>query len=496
MRITKYFSVFLLSILFISSCSDESESDNSLEKDTKIESRQWTVDFTPFDPCVGPVSVYIEPCFVGTGYEAAIPEALDMVMDVSSVEFVLVSNPSADLVFQCINGGPACGQGGAWSPTNDGTIGYTHTAVHELLHTLGIKHNDSPGFNSVHVPGTPLGYEFGSVINSGPAENNSGLWCSPSCTLTENDILALDFLYPSCGDCADECPIIETNKIVDSDNCCQWRVEMQTNSQCNYFYDIRYPSYSTEGITIPNGLLAFETETVCCGGGSIIIMVYTLDANGVRQECETIELACCGPEPEPCHGCPAIATNKVDLGNGCCEWEVWLSNFSVCEFYYDINHPDPSSSSFGNVVPLGISDMVIVDPPPTFTTKSVCCKEGPVIINMYIIGPRGEKQYCEPIVLSCCKDDCQDREDCFEIGLKEGTDCMLQAFFEDCGFPSIGNAPLTWMTPSGSVPGGTTLKAYETGIYCLTVAFKEGCALTDCIYVEGCRDNGGASVGN
>jgi len=354
MKITKYVLALILSILFIASCSHDPIADEiSPQEDTKIESRQWTVDFRPFDPCSGPVSVYIEPCFIGTGYEPAIPASLDMVMDVSSVEFVIVNNPNADLVFQCNSGGGACGQGGAFLPSGNGTIGgpinlvinptgcpcdpadldlcfYIRTAAHELMHVLGVVHNEMPGFNYIHVPGTPYGYEPGSLMNSGGAVFSTGNWCTPTCTFTDNDIAALDYLYPSCGACEDECPTVVTTKTVNSNGNCKWNVEMETSSLCQYYYDIRYPASASSSIgnTIPDGLFSFDTDIIRCGVGPITITIYHLDANGNKVVCEIIELFCCDETLAPCGGCPVPEITKIVNSNGCCSWNLSISNSS------------------------------------------------------------------------------------------------------------------------------------------------------------------------
>jgi len=79
-------------------------------------------------------------------------------------------------------------------------------------------------------------------------------------------------------------------------------------------------------------------------------------------------------------------------------------------------------------------------------------------------------------------------EDCMEVGFREGFECQLRAFFTECTSFTNGNSSFTWNTPSGVVSGGIFVNATEDGVYCLTVTFKNGCILTDCIIVEGCQE--------
>lgn len=524
MNITKFISGLLLSILLITSCSEDPISDMPSQDSQELESRQWVRDdFVPFDPCAGAVTVYVPPCFTGTGYEEAIPASLDAIMAVSSVEFVIVNDPNADLEFICTQGG-RCGSGfGRW-PT-DGQIGeyirlainptvcnstingpdcdasdldlcfYMRTAIHEIMHTLGVVHNDDPGFNSLHVPGTPLGYESGSLMNTGAAVFLSGNWCNAVCTLTENDIAALSYLYPPCDVCVAECPTVDATKIESTDGCCQWTIDLQAYSQCEYYYDIRGPSVTSIDNEIPNGYSTFDTENICCDGGAIIINIYGLDANGARFECETIELICCQLSTNPCGSCPETVLTEYEQPDGCKYWDVRLTNFSRCQYYYDIYSPAPARPSIGNVIaapdPFGPIGNAV-----SFTTNTVCCKEGPVIIFVYAIAPNGEKIYCDPIVLSACEDECKDMEGCLIVGFEAGSHCKLRPFFNGCGLPSVVNGSYSWLSPSGVVSTGPTVDVREDGVYCLTIVFPNDCVLTDCIVIEGCHGNGDVSVGN
>ena len=202
--------------------------------------RQFTMGgFNTILPCEAEdIDVFFEPCFNETGYADAIPASLDAFNALNSpLNFNLVSSAAAaDLVFSCRQGG-CCGCANASFPVPDhpqdappntqtffpsgGSIGaeialninwafcpdnctpqelnlcfFMRTVMHEIMHILGLYHNDQVGVNPIHIPGTPTGADPGSVINSGGFEFGQGNWCNPSCEFSEADLTALDFLYP------------------------------------------------------------------------------------------------------------------------------------------------------------------------------------------------------------------------------------------------------------------------------------------------------------
>lgn len=195
-------------------------------------------DFTYISPCEAKagIKVFFESCN-GSPYENAIPAALEEYNNAHiATNFVIVSNENdADLVIRCFQGG-CCGCGSAAFPDpnvmlienppnqqtffpSGGSIGsqifldvnwtecictsaqlnqcfFKHTVMHEIAHTLGFYHNDELGPDPAYVIGTPIGFDPGSIINSGSGENNIGNFCTASCQFNTNDIKALQTLYP------------------------------------------------------------------------------------------------------------------------------------------------------------------------------------------------------------------------------------------------------------------------------------------------------------
>ncbi len=194
-------------------------------------------DFTFITPCEAAdgIRVFFESCD-GTPYEDAIPAALNEYNNAPiAINFIIAEDVNdADLVIECTNGG-GCGFANAAFPDpnnpgdsapNDqtffpsgGSIGsgiqldvnwtnclctneeltqcfFMHTVMHEIAHTLGFYHNDQIGVDPVHVQGTPTGFDAGSIINSGGGEIAAGNFCTSTCQLNQNDILALQTLYP------------------------------------------------------------------------------------------------------------------------------------------------------------------------------------------------------------------------------------------------------------------------------------------------------------
>lgn len=185
-----------------------------------------------FDPITAQeaasLRVYIDPCFVGTVYEDAIPAALQEFQASATIfRFTIIPFPNyAHLTFSCDDGN-VCGQGLGSPPLpptatffpSGGAIGneitlmttwnscpctpeeldqcyFERTVLHEIFHSLGFVHNDEQEFFT-HAEGTPTDdYIPGSVINSGQSEYNSGNLCNPTCVLSEWDLIALRDLYP------------------------------------------------------------------------------------------------------------------------------------------------------------------------------------------------------------------------------------------------------------------------------------------------------------
>lgn len=227
-----FLTIILCSILF--ACNKEV--DMLKPENEKVISRQsYYTDFTPVTPCeASQIKVFINNCFTGTPYEQAIPEALSIYNDAPiSLNYTIVEDTEdADLIFNCTEGQP-CGYGFANTPVqgngdittttfpSGGTIGreiklginwtncpcaeedldicfFIHTALHEIMHTVGFTHNDNQSSSNVTlVEGTPTdSYDPESIINSGPIEFFYGDFCNPSCTFNENDLIALRHLYP------------------------------------------------------------------------------------------------------------------------------------------------------------------------------------------------------------------------------------------------------------------------------------------------------------
>lgn len=227
-------------LFLVISCNKE-PLPNTTEKEVEIDLRQYYMgdnDFTYVTGCdiVNGITVFIDPCFAGTPYAAAIPAALQRYNDAPTIlSYVIVNNAAAaDLVFDCVEGG-CCGCANAAFPDpnnpgdgvpnqqttfpSGGTLGsgialnvnwtncpctnaeldqcfFMHTVMHEIAHTLGYYHNDQTGVSPVHVDGTPTGFDPGSIINSGPGEVEHGTFCEGSCDFNHNDIKALQALYP------------------------------------------------------------------------------------------------------------------------------------------------------------------------------------------------------------------------------------------------------------------------------------------------------------
>jgi len=196
----------------------------------EVESRQdRMLNFNHITPCpYYEVTYYVTGCN-GTVYENVVQAAFDEYNKLPiSLSFVQIDDEGdADIVVKCEeDANQPCGSGQAESrPTNKtedaevtlfygwsagncsctfdpNNCNYTgsvsdcllkHAAMHEIGHALGIEHNG----NGIHIDGTSeLEYENGSVFNSGPLEDLNCNWCNTSCEFSENDIKALEYLYP------------------------------------------------------------------------------------------------------------------------------------------------------------------------------------------------------------------------------------------------------------------------------------------------------------
>jgi|GEM_PF-1542298 len=234
-------------LLFIVGCQKDFE-EKPVKKFTRCEAphqqenvgdRQWYMNgFTPITACeASSINVFIDPCLHDTPYATAIPTGLQAYNDAPiSINFTLVKNPAnADLTFFCWDGDdlgeddinccgcanaafPDPGNTGDTAPNDQtffpsgGSIGseialvvnwwdcpcdaaelteclFASTVMHEIAHTLGFYHNDQVGVDPVHVDGTPMGYESNSIINA-------YLDCESPCIFSEDDLEALQLLYP------------------------------------------------------------------------------------------------------------------------------------------------------------------------------------------------------------------------------------------------------------------------------------------------------------
>jgi len=234
------FVAFCATILVITSCEQETVAIPDEVQDSSADgilSRQSHIGgLGVFDPVTAQeaanLTVFVDPCFIGTDYEDAIPAALETYnASPTSLHYTIVTNISdADMVFKCFDG-TNCGQGYASPPVEDNAQGYPvttfpsggvigkevhlatswsscpctpaeldqcffeHKVLHEMTHTLGFVHNDEQFFT--FVEGTsPENYDSGSVMNSGSSDQSNGVLCSPPCDFNANDILALQDLYP------------------------------------------------------------------------------------------------------------------------------------------------------------------------------------------------------------------------------------------------------------------------------------------------------------
>lgn len=432
MKISKIFTLFAVLLLVYSCQNDLHELPNEQEihKDHNHEAdlRQVTLeDWEPME-CAD-ISIFIEDC--GQGWTDGVLAAMDAYNDLDAAIIMSTASSagSADIVITCVdiwlNNLSGLVGLGEW-PVDDFTVGgqiYLNTdyddcndpcffkgfAMHELGHNLGLAHDHQDGVNLAtgtweynpldglftHTGGTSA---FGEHIPGTPTSDPNSIF--------------LSFL-PACGT-ATVCDFSAGDELA---------------------FELLYPEVNCDG-----------------GGGG-----------------------------EDCVGeCPNVDLKKIDVGEGCGHWRVGLSNDSDCEYYFDITNPPPFSSSTGNIIP--------AKGQVNFQTGTICCDDGPIIINIYTLGPNGEKQYCEPIVLTSCEEECEGMEECMEVGFREHFDCQLRAYFNECTAFTNGNSSFTWQTPAGVVSGGIFVNAFEDGVYCLTVTFKNGCILTDCIIVEGCSE--------
>lgn len=237
----------IMSLLFLFSCSkDDEPSDFSQEDINKRQS--YGTNFDVITPCeASGLTYFVDENCDNTDYQDAIAEVIEKYNQAgTSIHFsVASSEEEADLIIRCVDV-LSCTSGSAstpWdSPFNNlipdkittfdsgGKIGgelwlglgdddscncesvinsgysksclYQSVVIHEMMHILGFHHNESFG---IQVPGTfepvaeTVGYDPGSVINSGSAEgkkNEIKNWCKRPCDFNENDLTALRCLYP------------------------------------------------------------------------------------------------------------------------------------------------------------------------------------------------------------------------------------------------------------------------------------------------------------
>ena len=229
-------SIFFLSILFFS-CSDDNTLIPEFQKPADIETRQLVLDnWIPPSPCeAANLTVFIHPNCLGTEWEHGVLNAMNAYNDApTGINFSLTSSANdADIEICCEDFNIDNLIGVANFPSSDYTVGdkvflnthwlglcdddcfYQGLVMHEFGHSLGIAHNEHLDGEEIEVHNWV--YLNGELLPLGPIHENVS-WVegtSPPgesdltsvfnslhdcditlCEFNQNDILALQSLYP------------------------------------------------------------------------------------------------------------------------------------------------------------------------------------------------------------------------------------------------------------------------------------------------------------
>ena len=243
----KYLNIILLlTLLIIFSCQDNIQ-EKELTENTiiKIDERQVVLaDWIP--PSCASISVFVSPnC--GANTEQAVQEAIDAYNETDTAIFMepASTEDSADIVVDCVESlgiNLATGQ----FPTEDGKVGgpilvtngienscedpcfLKGIIIHEMGHALGIGHNgitagttsngDRLNFDQIENTDS-RGRDRGSIFNAIAPDCDD-----PNCTFSEDDIVALETIYPVPNPC--DCPEVHPRHA-----CAEWESQI-IESQC------------------------------------------------------------------------------------------------------------------------------------------------------------------------------------------------------------------------------------------------------------------------